>query len=118
VYGRLFTVEVPGAVPGGAADASEAAPTDDAAGDAEPTEENGAEKELWLTQLNPESLVTHAGALVEPSLVACAGEPLSRRFQLQRLGYFTIDKDSTAEKPVLNRIVTLKESKDLKALKK
>ena len=87
-------------------------------GDADATDAKETEKELWLTQLNPESLVTHSNALVEPSLVKCAGEPLSRRFQLQRLGYFTIDKDSTATKPVLNRIVTLKESKDLKALKK
>ena len=47
-----------------------------------------------------------------------ASEPLGKRFQLQRLGYFTPDLDSTAEKPVLNRIVTLKESKDLKALLK
>ena len=115
VYGRLFTEEVPGTVPGGAPESEK---KDDGAGDAEPAEDTEAEKELWLTQLNPESLVTHAGALVEPSLAACAGEPLSRRFQLQRLGYFTIDKDSTATKPVLNRIVTLKESKDLKALKK
>ena len=115
VYGRLFTEEVPGTVPGGAPESEK---KDDGAGDAEPAEDTEAEKELWLTQLNPESLVTHAGALVEPSLAACAGEPLSRRFQLQRLGYFTIDKDSTATKPVLNRIVTLKESKDLKALKR
>jgi glutaminyl-tRNA synthetase len=120
VYGRLFTEEIPGAVPGGAsaAGAPPAAPTDDVSGDAEATDAKETEKELWLTQLNPESLVTHSNALVEPSLVKCAGEPLSRRFQLQRLGYFTIDKDSTATKPVLNRIVTLKESKDLKALKK
>ena len=115
VYGRLFTEEVPGTVPGGAPESEK---TNDGAGDAELAEDTEAEKELWLTQLNPESLVTHAGALIEPSLAACAGEPLSRRFQLQRLGYFTIDKDSTATKPVLNRIVTLKESKDLKALKK
>ena len=120
VYGRLFTEEIPGAVPGGAsaAGAPPAAPTDDVSGDADATDAKETEKELWLTQLNPESLVTHSNALVEPSLVKCAGEPLSRRFQLQRLGYFTIDKDSTATKPVLNRIVTLKESKDLKALKK
>jgi glutaminyl-tRNA synthetase len=38
--------------------------------------------------------------------------------QLQRLGFFTFDKDSTAEAPVLNRIVTLKESASRKTLGK
>jgi glutaminyl-tRNA synthetase len=96
VYDKLFSVEIPG------------------------TAENGAEGEEvdWLSQLNPDSLVVHPKALVEPSIRDVAGKPLEKRFQLQRLGYFTFDKDSTTEKPVLNRIVTLKESKELKALQK
>ena len=47
-----------------------------------------------------------------------ASEPLGKRFQLQRLGYFTPDLELHRGKPVLNRIVTPKESKDLKALLK
>ena len=96
MYDKLFSVEIPG------------------------TAENGAEGEEvdWLSQLNPDSLVVHPKALVEPSIRDVAGKPLEKRFQLQRLGYFTIDKDSTTEKPVLNRIVTLKESRELKALQK
>jgi glutaminyl-tRNA synthetase len=116
VYDKLFDVEIPGAaeVDGSAVGADASSELDEKPnGD---SHSNG--NELWLTQLNPDSLVTHVGALVEPSLAECASKPLSRRFQLQRLGYFTVDKDSTAAKPVLNRIVTLKESKDLKALKK
>jgi glutaminyl-tRNA synthetase len=38
-----------------------------------------------------------------------AGAPESVRFQALRVGYFCMDKDSTEDKMVLNRIVTLKE---------
>jgi hypothetical protein len=34
------------------------------------------------------------------------------------LGYFTLDKDSSFQMPVLNRVVTLKESKELAFLKR
>ena len=61
-------------------------------------------------------MILYKGALLEPSVAYSA--PLSSRFKLQRLGYFTIDKDSTLANPVLNRIVTLKESKELKKLVK
>lgn len=37
------------------------------------------------------------------------GEPESVRFQALRVGYFCMDKDSTKDSVVLNRIVTLKE---------
>ena len=70
----------------------------------------------WLSQLNPSSLVVHENALLEPSIACMADKPLGFRFQLQRLGYFTIDRESTLKKPVLNRIVTLRESKDLRTL--
>jgi glutaminyl-tRNA synthetase len=56
--------------------------------------------------LNPESLVTMAGK-VEPSL---AGAAPRARFQFERMGYFTADRDSTAERPVFNRTVTLKDA--------
>jgi glutaminyl-tRNA synthetase len=35
--------------------------------------------------------------------------PESVRFQAMRVAYFALDKDSTGEKPVLNKIVSLKE---------
>ena len=52
--------------------------------------------------LNPDSLEVCDEARVEP------GE-LPERLQLERVGYFALDPDSTPERPVLNRIVTLKD---------
>ncbi|MFM8744964.1 MAG: glutamine--tRNA ligase/YqeY domain fusion protein [Cytophagales bacterium] len=45
-------------------------------------------------------------ALAEPSLQGANG---SDRFQFLRMGYFCLDKDSTREKLVFNRTVTLKD---------
>jgi glutaminyl-tRNA synthetase len=68
-----------------------------------------------LDDLNPDSLEVLTGAMVEPSLATVAGdepawEDAIRRFQFERQGYFCIDQDSTSEKLVLNRTVTLKDS--------
>lgn len=61
----------------------------------------------WLDNLNPDSLKVVQGAKVEPSLAgACAGAT----FQFERLGYFCVDADSTAQRLVFNRTVTLKDS--------
>ena len=49
----------------------------------------------WLTQLNPNSLIVHKNALMEPALAEFAGNPLETQVQLQRLGFFAFDKDST-----------------------
>ncbi|MEA2686919.1 MAG: glutaminyl-tRNA synthetase, partial [Actinomycetota bacterium] len=58
--------------------------------------------------LNPASLEVVRGAMLEPSLAAA--EPGSR-WQLERVGYFVVDtEDSRPEAPVLNRIVTLRDS--------
>jgi glutaminyl-tRNA synthetase len=46
-------------------------------------------------------------ALLERTLSAA---PAGSRFQFLRQGYFIQDKDSTAEHPVFNRIVGLKDS--------
>ena len=35
---------------------------------------------------------------------------VGKQFQFERVGYFCIDKDTTPEKIVVNRIVTLKDS--------
>ncbi len=66
----------------------------------------GADGDL-LADLNPSSLEVIERALLEPSIAAfAAGE----RFQLERLGYFCVDPDTTTERPVLNRTVTLRDT--------
>jgi tRNA synthetases class I (E and Q), anti-codon binding domain. len=58
--------------------------------------------------LNDDSIIIPAGCKLEASLAALDGET---KVQFERLGYFCRDsKDSTAEKPVFNRIVTLKDT--------
>ena len=57
--------------------------------------------------LNPESLKVIEGAKLEPSL---SDARLEDRFQSERIGYFTLDKNSTPEKPVFNRTVSLRDS--------
>ncbi|MDV3752488.1 glutamine--tRNA ligase/YqeY domain fusion protein [Elizabethkingia anophelis] len=70
-------------------------------------EQPDAEKDTdFLQYINPESLNTAHG-FAEPSLKDVEiGEPL----QFQRIGYFTKDRDSSDEKLVFNRTVTLKDS--------
>lgn len=69
-------------------------------------ENPAADERDFQELLNPNSLVTVKG-LVEPSLKdAAAGE----RVQFMRKGYFCVDADSTADKLVFNRTVTLKDS--------
>jgi glutaminyl-tRNA synthetase len=61
----------------------------------------------WKANLNPNSLEVIQGAKVEPSLRdAKAGE----KYQFERLGYFSVDPDTTAGRPVFNRAVSLKDS--------
>ena len=67
---------------------------------------DGADKD-FLECLNPESLEILSDCKVEASLVD-AKAPAA--FQFMRLGYFCPDKDSTAEKPIFNRSVSLKDS--------
>eukprot|EP00854_Cymbomonas_tetramitiformis_P004421 gene4421-5430_t len=115
VYNPLFTVPEPGRPDKAAVSASTAAGGNAGAGDNEDEEE---ESEVdYLTQLNPNSLELYPDARIEPLMKEFMDKPLSKSFQFQRLGYFTVDKDSTASKPVLNRIVALKESRDVKAIK-
>jgi glutaminyl-tRNA synthetase len=63
-------------------------------------------EEGFLACLNPNSLQILNG-YVEPSLAqAVPGD----RFQFERIGYFAVDPDSTAERPVFNLTVTLKDT--------
>jgi len=57
--------------------------------------------------INPNSLQIITNAFVEPSLTKATAES---RYQFIRKGYFCLDKDSTAEKLVFNRTVTLKDA--------
>jgi glutaminyl-tRNA synthetase len=57
--------------------------------------------------INPNSLTVITNALAEPSLAAAG---LADRFQFIRKGYYCLDKDSTAEKMVFNRTITLKDT--------
>ena len=60
----------------------------------------------YMEFVNPNSLEVIT-AFIEPSLqTATIGE----RFQFQRLGYFNVDDDSTAENIVFNKIVGLRDS--------
>ena len=57
--------------------------------------------------LNPDSLKVINGCIVERSLASA--KPLEH-FQFLKQGYFTVDKDSTPEKPIFNRTVSLKDN--------
>jgi glutaminyl-tRNA synthetase len=70
---------------------------------AEPEPDTGTDFER---NLNPASLEVVA-AKCEPSLREARSET---RYQFERLGYFVLDKDSTSERLVFNRTVTLKDS--------
>ena len=67
----------------------------------------GADGE-FATLLNPESLETIHDCYVESSLASAQPED---RYQFERLGYFCTDrKDTSPERPVFNRIVSLRDS--------
>ena len=59
-------------------------------------------------EINPDSLEVVQGVRLEPSL---AGAGPGSRWQMERVGYFVFDEvDSQPDAPVLNRIVTLRDS--------
>jgi glutaminyl-tRNA synthetase len=81
LYDRLFSVPDPDAMPEG---------------------------KDFIAALNPDSLVTIAGAKVEPSV---AKDPAGTRYQFERAGYFMSDPiDSREGALVFNRTVTLRDS--------
>lgn len=82
LYNRLFTVEDPSA----ATDVD------------------------FRSLLNPESEVVIAKTYIEPFAKEVA-KP-GTKFQFQRIGYFCVDTDSTDDKLVFNRTVSLKDSKN------
>lgn len=57
--------------------------------------------------INPESLKTLSNCYLEPSLQKAK---VQDKFQFERLGYFCVDNDSSINKLVFNRTVTLKDT--------
>lgn len=65
------------------------------------------QEDLW-TSLNPSSLVEYRHARIEPSI---ANDPIDRRYQFVRLGFYWRDPESKDESmPVFNCIVPLRDS--------
>ncbi|KAG5282384.1 hypothetical protein AALO_G00055410 [Alosa alosa] len=60
----------------------------------------------FLSDINPNSLHIIQDALVDQSV---ANTKVFNKFQFERVGYFSVDPDSTPKKLVFNRTVTLKE---------
>jgi len=61
----------------------------------------------FMQYINPNSLQVIKNAFVEPFLATAT---VGTGFQFQRLGYFNVDTDSTAENLVFNKTVGLKDS--------
>ena len=61
----------------------------------------------FKSYLNPNSLETLASCRVEPSL---SGAEPGSRYQFERQGYFCVDPDSTDQKLVFNRTVSLRDT--------
>ncbi|MGV1099544.1 glutamine--tRNA ligase/YqeY domain fusion protein [Thiovibrio sp. JS02] len=74
----------------------------------EESPDNAASGADFKSFVNPDSLRTLTGCLVEPSLTGAVPESL---YQFERQGYFCVDRaDSTPEKLVFNRTVTLRDT--------
>jgi glutaminyl-tRNA synthetase len=72
-----------------------------------PDPDDVPEGQDYRANLNPASLVTLAGARLEPGL---AGARHGERYQFERLGYFCVDRDSAPGALVFNRAVTLRDT--------
>jgi glutaminyl-tRNA synthetase len=69
--------------------------------------EVAVEGEDFRSNLNPQSLQVLSDGMVEPSLKDA--KPFDR-IQFERLGYFCIDADTTDDRLVINRTVTLRDT--------
>ena len=71
------------------------------------TENLNSIDDSFLNHINPYSLTVIENAMLEPSIKdAQAGDI----FQFERQGYFVVDRDSTPEKKVFNRTITLRDN--------
>ena len=103
LYDHLFSAENPDVVESNPSRGLQPARTNDA----EPPTATGASSPDWKSNLNPNSLEVLPTCFVEPSL--SSAKP-GDRYQFERLGYFCVDADSTPDKLVFNRTVTLKDT--------
>ena len=69
--------------------------------------EPGSGDKDFLDDINPKSIAVLQGCKLEPGL---ADLELDETVQFERQGYFCLDTDSTPEKPVFNRTVSLRDS--------
>jgi glutaminyl-tRNA synthetase len=72
-----------------------------------PNPDEVEEGKTYLDNLNPQSLEVIPKAWLEPSLATAA---VGDRFQFERLGYFSPDKDSRPDRLVINRSVALRDT--------
>ena len=68
---------------------------------------NMEEGKSYQDYLNPDSLTINSNALAEADI---AMSEIGQKYQFLRLGYFSVDYDSTSDNPVFNRISTLRDS--------
>jgi len=68
---------------------------------------NPDEAEDFMESINPDSLQVLEHAKVEPGLGSAAS---GEGFQFLRQGYFCVDKDSSAKRPVFNRTASLRDT--------
>ncbi len=61
----------------------------------------------WKSFLNPHSMDVVRSCRLEPAL---GGAKPQDRFQFERLGYFCVDDDSTPQRLIINRAVTLRDT--------
>jgi glutaminyl-tRNA synthetase len=66
-----------------------------------------AEGQDFTANLNPNSLEVIPNCKIEPSLRQTTA---GARYQFERLGYFSVDSDSSREKLVFNRTVALRDT--------
>lgn len=71
-----------------------------------PNPDDTEEGKDFTDYINPQSLEVINSCYVEPSV---KDVPVGSFYQFERLGYFSVDPDSTPEKLVFNRTVTLKD---------
>jgi glutaminyl-tRNA synthetase len=69
--------------------------------------EEGEEGSDFKSNINQDSLEVLPSCRLEPSL---AGATPGSRYQFERLGYFCLDPDSSVEKLIFNRTVTLRDT--------
>lgn len=68
---------------------------------------NPDELEDFTTGINEKSLTANNIAIFEPSIINCS---IGNTVQMIRKGYYVLDSDSTSDKFIFNRTVSLKES--------